>query len=184
MTRSHQRVCLLGVLIATYNLRGLYLPKKPKKVAWLRIFQPKWQNAQIAISPTAKNGSSPNFDSVIEQHSRLKWRIQDFLRGVRSFPFFPLPPLSAPFLPLPLPNTARGSGGALWAPPAGAGGRGRQTQFDAFLGEILAFQERIYATRWQMLLFHGGGQSRIKPRSFVNFVRWRHAQVCVNVQIA
>jgi len=42
---------------------------KPQKGAWLGTFQPNWQNHKIAISPTAKIESTPNFDRVIEPHS-------------------------------------------------------------------------------------------------------------------
>jgi len=51
--------CLLGVLITTHNFQGF---KSLKKGAWLGIFQPNSQNHKIAISPTAKIGSTPNFD--------------------------------------------------------------------------------------------------------------------------
>jgi len=49
--------------------RGSKPPKKPKKGAWLGIFQPKWQNYKIVISPAGDIGSIPNFDVVIEPHS-------------------------------------------------------------------------------------------------------------------
>ena len=53
-------------------LRGSKPPKTPKKGAWLGIFQPKWQNYKIAISPAGNIGSIPNFDMVIEPHSWLR----------------------------------------------------------------------------------------------------------------
>jgi len=73
MTRHHPRMCLLGVwmTITTQILRGSN-PLKPKKRAWLGIFQPNWQNYKIAISPAGKIGSTPNFDRIIEPHSRLR----------------------------------------------------------------------------------------------------------------
>ena len=46
-------------------------PPSKKNGAWLGIFQPNWQNHKIALSPTVKIGSTPNFDRVIEPHSWL-----------------------------------------------------------------------------------------------------------------
>ena len=54
---------------------GSKKPKKPKKGAWLGIFQPKWQNYKIVISPAGNIGSIPNFDRVIKPH------IVDFVGG-------------------------------------------------------------------------------------------------------
>jgi len=57
-------------------LRGSKPPKTPKKGAWLGIFQPKWQNYKMVISPAENIGSIPNFDIVIEPHSWLRgWSI-------------------------------------------------------------------------------------------------------------
>jgi len=55
--------------------------KISKKGAWLGIFQPKWQNYKIVISPAGNIGSIPNFDRVIEPHSQLRgWsRITKFI---------------------------------------------------------------------------------------------------------
>jgi len=44
----------------------------PEKEAWLGIFQPNWQNDKIAISPTAKIRSTPNFDTLIGPHGWLR----------------------------------------------------------------------------------------------------------------
>jgi len=41
-------------------------PQKPQKGAWLGIYQPNLQNHKTAISLTAKIGSTPDFDRVIE----------------------------------------------------------------------------------------------------------------------
>jgi len=78
MTRRHPRMCLLGVWVTTHNIKGF---KTPKKGAWLGIFQPKWQNYKIVISPAGNIGSIPNFDTIIEPHSWLRgWsRITKFL---------------------------------------------------------------------------------------------------------
>ena len=69
MTRRHPRMCLLGVWVTTHNTNGF---KTPKKATWLGIFQPKWQNYKIVISPAGNIGSIPNFDMVIEPHSWLR----------------------------------------------------------------------------------------------------------------
>jgi len=60
---------------------GDQTPKKPKKGAWLGIFQPNWQNYKIAISPAGNIGSTSNSDRVIEPNSWLRgWsRIAKFL---------------------------------------------------------------------------------------------------------
>ena len=59
--------------MTTHNIKGF---KTPQKGAWLGIFQPKWQNYKIVISPTGNIGSIPNFDTLIEPHSRLRgWSI-------------------------------------------------------------------------------------------------------------
>ena len=64
---------LLGVSMTTRNLRGSTPPpKKNQNGAWLGIFQPNWQHHKFAISPTAKIGSTPNFDRIIEPHSWLR----------------------------------------------------------------------------------------------------------------
>ena len=65
---------LLGVSMTTRNLRGSTLPpqKKNQNGAWLGIFQPNWQHHKFAISPTAKIGSTPNSNRVIEPHSWLR----------------------------------------------------------------------------------------------------------------
>jgi len=55
--------------MTTHNIKGFKTPKTPKKRAWLGIFQPKWQNDKIVISPVGNIGSIPNFDVVIEPHS-------------------------------------------------------------------------------------------------------------------
>jgi len=55
--------------MTTRNIKGFNNPKKTPKGAWLGIFQPKWQNYKIAISPAGNIGSIPNFDTVIEPHS-------------------------------------------------------------------------------------------------------------------
>jgi len=81
MTRRHPRMWLLGVWVTTHNIKGFRTPKSPKKGAWLGIFQPKWQNYKIVISPAGNIGSIPNFDRVIEPHSWLRgWsRITKFI---------------------------------------------------------------------------------------------------------
>jgi len=81
MTRRHSRMCLLGVCMTTYNIKGFNTPKNHQKGAWLGIFQPKWQNYKIVISLAGNIGSTPNFDVVIEPHSRLRgWsRITKFI---------------------------------------------------------------------------------------------------------
>ena len=78
MTRRHPRMCLFGVWMTTHNIKGF---KNPQKGAWLGIFQPKWQNYKIVISPAENIGSIPNFDVVIEPHSWLRgWsRITKFI---------------------------------------------------------------------------------------------------------
>jgi len=59
-----------GDMMTTHNLKEFKHPKKhPNKGAWLVSFQPNWQNHKTAISPTAKIGSTPNFDRIIEPHS-------------------------------------------------------------------------------------------------------------------
>jgi len=52
--------------MTTHNIKGF---KNPKKGSWLGIFQPKWQNYEIVVSPAGNIGSIPNFDMVIEPHS-------------------------------------------------------------------------------------------------------------------
>jgi len=54
--------------MTTHNIKG-FKTKTAKKGAWLGIFQPKWQNYKIVISPAENIGSIPNFDTVIEPHS-------------------------------------------------------------------------------------------------------------------
>ena len=71
MTRRHPRMCLLGVWMTTHDIKGFNPPPPKKKGAWLGIFQPKWQNYKIVISPAGNIGSIPNFDMVIEPHSWL-----------------------------------------------------------------------------------------------------------------
>jgi len=68
MTRRHPRMCLLWIWMTTHNIKGF---KTPKKGTWLSIFQPKWQNYKIVISPAGNIGSIPNFDRVIKPH---RWR--------------------------------------------------------------------------------------------------------------
>ena len=81
MTRHHPRMCLLGVWVTTHNIKGFNTPQKTPNGAWLSIFQPKWQNYNIVISPAGNIGSIPNFDVVIEPHSwRRGWsRISKFI---------------------------------------------------------------------------------------------------------
>jgi len=62
----HPRMCLLRVWMTTYNTKKLKKTQKTKKGAWLGVFQPKWQNFKIVISPAGNIGSIPNFDRVIE----------------------------------------------------------------------------------------------------------------------
>jgi len=62
--------------MTTHNIKGFKTKHKTKKGAWLGIFQPKWQNYKIVISPAGNIGSIPNFDRVIEPHNN-KIRIQD-----------------------------------------------------------------------------------------------------------
>jgi len=64
--------------MTTHNIKGF---KPPKKGAWLGIFQPKWQNYKIVISPAGNIGSIPNFDRVIKPHRWLRgWsRITKFI---------------------------------------------------------------------------------------------------------
>jgi len=69
MTRPHSRMCLLGVMMTTHNFKGF---NPPPKGAWLDTFQPNWQNHKIAIPPTAKIGSTPNFHRLIELHRWLR----------------------------------------------------------------------------------------------------------------
>jgi len=78
MTRRHPRMCLLEVWMTIHNIKGF---KTPQKGAWLGIFQPKWQNYKIVISPAGNIGWIPNFDVVIEPHSWLRgWsRITKFI---------------------------------------------------------------------------------------------------------
>jgi len=80
MTRRHQMMCLWGFGWRPIILRGSK-PKNFQKGAWLGIFQPKWQNYKIVISPAGNNGSIPNFDRIIEPHSWLRgWsRITKFI---------------------------------------------------------------------------------------------------------
>ena len=47
-------------------------PKIPQKGAWLGTFQSEWQSYKIAISPTAKIESTPNFDRIIARHSLVR----------------------------------------------------------------------------------------------------------------
>ena len=82
MTRRHPRMCAFwGFKWPPTILRGSKPPKNPKKGAWVGIFQPKWQNYKIVISPAWNIGSIPNFDVVIEPHSWLHgWsRITKFI---------------------------------------------------------------------------------------------------------
>jgi len=81
MTRRHPRTCLLGVWMTTNNIKGFKTPKPPKNGVWLGIFQAKWQNYKIVISPVGNIRSIPNFDRVIEPHSWLRgWsRITKFI---------------------------------------------------------------------------------------------------------
>ena len=72
MTRRHPRMCFLGVWMTTHNIKGFKTKHKTKKGAWLGIFQPKWQNYKIVISPAGNIGSIPNFDRVIEPHNWLR----------------------------------------------------------------------------------------------------------------
>ena len=72
MKHPHSRMCLLGVMMTIHNFKGFKPPKKPQKGAWLGTFQPNWQNHKIAISPTAKIGSTPKFHRLIEPHSWLR----------------------------------------------------------------------------------------------------------------
>ena len=78
MTCRHPRMCLLGVWMTTHNIKGF---KTPQKGAWLGIFQPKWQNYKIVISPAGNIGSIPNFDRVNKPHRLLRaWsRITKFV---------------------------------------------------------------------------------------------------------
>jgi len=78
MTRRHPRMCLLWIWMTTHNIKGF---KTPKKGTWLSIFQPKWQNYKIVISPAGNIGSIPNFDRVIKPHRWLRgWsRITKFI---------------------------------------------------------------------------------------------------------
>jgi len=46
-------------------------PKNPKN-GRVGIFQPNWQNRKIVISLTAKIGSTPNFERLMESHSSLR----------------------------------------------------------------------------------------------------------------
>jgi len=67
---------------------------------------------------------SVDFCQVHHSKIQTQARMQTFGKG-GSFslpfgPFFPLPLPSSPLEVGPF-NTARGSGGALWAPPAGSG---------------------------------------------------------------
>ena len=73
-------MCRLGVWMTTYHSKGFKPPETRKKWAWLDIFQPNWQNHKIAISPTAKIGSTPNFDQVNGPHDwHSGWsRMTDF----------------------------------------------------------------------------------------------------------
>ena len=71
MKHPHSRMCLSGVMMTIHNFKGFKPPKKPQKGAWLGTFQPNWQNHKIAISPTAKIGSTPNFSRLIP-HSWLR----------------------------------------------------------------------------------------------------------------
>jgi len=59
-------MCLFVVWMTTHNIKGF---RTPKKGAWLGIFQPKWQNYKIVISPVENVGPIPNFDMVIEPPS-------------------------------------------------------------------------------------------------------------------
>jgi len=81
MTHRHPRMCFFGVWMTTHNIKGFKTLQKTKKGAWLGIFQPKWQNYKIVISPAGNIGSIPNFGVVIEPHSWLRgWsRITKFI---------------------------------------------------------------------------------------------------------
>ena len=74
-------MCLLEVWMTTNNIKGFKTPKPPKNGVWLGIFQAKWQNYKIVISPVGNIRSIPNFDRVIEPHSWLRgWsRITKFI---------------------------------------------------------------------------------------------------------
>jgi len=52
-------------------LRGSNV-QEPQKGAWLGVFQPNWHNHKIVTYPTAKIGSTPRFDGVVELHSWLR----------------------------------------------------------------------------------------------------------------
>jgi len=52
--------------MTTYNIKGFKTQKKPKKGAWLGIFNPNWQYYKIVISLAGKIGSTPNYDMVIK----------------------------------------------------------------------------------------------------------------------
>jgi len=74
-------MCLLAFLMTTRNFKGFKRPRTPKG-AWLGSYQPNWHNHKIAISPTAKIGSTPNLDRVVEIFTSLvvqndKIQIQD-----------------------------------------------------------------------------------------------------------
>ena len=69
MMRPHPRMCLLGVWMTTHNFYGFKPPKKNPKGGVVRHFP---QNYKIAISPSGKIGSTPNFDRVSEPHSWLR----------------------------------------------------------------------------------------------------------------
>ena len=72
MTHPHWRMCFWVYFMTTHNFKGFKpQPPQPPQGAWLGIFQPNWQNHKIALSPTVKIGSTPNFDRVIEPHSWL-----------------------------------------------------------------------------------------------------------------
>jgi len=63
----------LAVLMATHDFKGFKVPpNRPQKGPWLGVFHPNWQNHKIAVTPTAKIGSTSHFDRVIEPHSQLR----------------------------------------------------------------------------------------------------------------
>ena len=55
----------------SFAFKGFKTPQKTPKSCcrWLGIYQPKWQNYKIVISPAGNIGSIPNFDTIIEPHS-------------------------------------------------------------------------------------------------------------------
>jgi len=57
-------------LMATHNVKEFNPPNFPPPKGG--IFQPQWQNHIFAIFLIANIGSTPNFERVIEPHSRLR----------------------------------------------------------------------------------------------------------------